>query len=489
MNVKNAMLALFVGCSSATMAIENPPPRPNIIICLADDLGWGSVGYNGAKVIKTPHLDKMAAEGARFDRFYSSGPVCAPSRASILNGRHPSRTGVFSTSMGIMRPEEITIPEILKQNGYVTAHYGKWHLGMMVEGTRNKTRIYSPPSIHGIDEWFTSEIKVPTWDPMIKPAHFEGTETWRHGWRAIEPGEESEPYGTTYHTHNGIATENLSGDSSRILMDRVIPFMEKSVAAEKPFLALVWFHAPHKPVVAGPEYAKMYKDQDWFMQQYAGCITAMDEQVGRMRDKLKELGIDDNTIVFFTSDNGPEHNTPGEAGGFRDRKRSLYEGGVRVPSLMVWPNKIKEPMVIDHPCVSSDYLPTIVDALEIDMPKSYPLDGESFFPLLEGKEFQRSAPIGFDYWEQRAFTDNRFKIYQKTPDSEIELYDLINDKYETENIADKHPEVVARLKKGFDEWFSSCKDSFEGKEYGTESLEKTGQTWADLSVNPKLKKK
>ncbi len=488
---KNTLIAACVSCSGILVAAENQHPRPNIIMCMADDLGWGSVGYNGAKVIKTPELDKMAAEGIRFDRFYSAAPVCAPTRASCLTGRHPSRTGVFSTAVGILRPEEITIAEILKDHGYTTAHFGKWHLGLMdKDAPPKKFRIYSHPKMHGFDEYFTSEIKVPTWDPMIKPVNFETDETVRLGWRAVEPGEKSEPYGTTYHTQNGPATENLNGDSSRVLMDRAIPFIERAVKAKKPFLAVIWFHAPHKPCVAGPEYAKMYKDQDFLMQQYAGCITAMDDQLGRLRNKLKELGVDGNTILCFTSDNGPEHNAPGVTGGFRDRKRSLYEGGVRVPSLITWPNEFKTPMVIKEACVTSDYLPTFLDALKIPMPKgANKLDGLSFLPLLEGKEFTRPSPIGFDYGEQISFTGDKYKIYRKKTTGKIELYDLQNDPFETKDIAGKHPEVVQEFKKNFDQWFNSCKDSFEGKEYGTDSLEKLPQSWSDLTREKKKKNK
>ena len=160
----------------------------------------------------------------------------------------------------------------------------------------------------------------------------------------------------------------------------------------------------------------MYKDQNFEMQQFAGCITAMDEQMGRLRDKLKELEIDDNTILWFTSDNGPEGNdkAPGSAGKYKGRKRSLNEGGVRVAGLMTWPNKIKKPMVIDTPVVTSDYLPTVIDALDIVMPEnSNRLDGVSMLPLLEGKELKRPCPIGFVSQSQRAFNDEQYKLYHQ----------------------------------------------------------------------------
>jgi arylsulfatase A-like enzyme len=471
--------------------------RPNVILCMCDDLGWGDVGYNGNKIIKTPNLDKMASEGIRFDRFYAAAPVCSPTRASCLTGRHPYRTGVFFANTGILRPEEITMAEILKDQGYSTGHFGKWHLGTFTKTEKDANRggdrhpeLFNPPTLHGFDTYFSTESKVPTWDPMIVPEKFEGEENRHFGWNCVKDGQETKPYGTHYWTPEGKATENLEGDDSRVIMDRAIPFIEKSVKGKKPFLAVIWFHTPHLPCVAGPKYAEMYKDQGFQMQQYAGCITAMDEQMGRLRNKLKELGINDNTILWFTSDNGPEgqsHNAPGSAGKYKGRKRSLHEGGVRVPGIMVWPNKFRKPMVIDTPFVTSDYLPTVVDALGISMPeKSNRLDGVSMIPLLEGKEFKRPKPIGFASQRQRAFNDEKYKLYH-TNGKSFELYDMEKDPYEKTNIAEQKPEVVENFRKGFGEWFDSCRESFEGKEYGTASLERVKQTWP--SAKRKKKKK
>lgn len=477
---------LATGGAVITAAVINAAEKkPNVIMCMADDLGWGCVSYNGNKIIKTPCLDKMAAEGVRFDRFYAAAPVCSPTRASCLNGRHPYRTGVFFANTGILRPEEVTIAEILKADGYATGHFGKWHLGTFSKTEKDARRggeahpeLYNPPSKHGFDTYFSTESKVPTWDPMIMPVKFTGKESKRYGWNFIKKGEASKPFGTSYWTQNGKVTENLKGNDSKIIMDRAISFIEKNKNNGTPFLAVIWFHAPHLPVVAGPKYAEMYKDQNFQMQQYAGSITALDEQMGRLRNKLKTLGIDHNTILFFTSDNGPEHGTPGDAGPYRDRKRSLYEGGVRVPGLMTWPDKIKKPIVVKTPVVTCDYLPTILDAVGISMPeKANRLDGISILPLLEGKELKRPKPIGFASKGQMAYNDIQYKYYQKNPSAKIELYDIQKDPSEKNNIADQHPEVVAEFQKGFTEWFNSCRASFEGKEYGTESLKKVKQSW------------
>ncbi len=483
--MRNALVKLcilgLVAISVTGMAADGN--RPNIILCMADDLGWGCTGYNGNQVIKTPHLDQMAKEGVRFNRFYAAAPVCSPTRASCLTGRHPYRTGVFHANTGILRPEEITLAEILKPHGYAIGHFGKWHLGTFSatgkdanRGGEDHPELLNPPSEHGFDTYFSTESKVPTWDPMRVPKTFNDGASRKFGWRYIKDDQKAEAYGTYYWTPEGKASENLAGDDSRVIMDRAIPFIEGAARNKKPFLAIIWFHAPHLPCVAGPRYAEMYKDQDFKMQQYAGCITAIDDQMGRLRAKLKELGINDNTMLFFCSDNGPENGTPGDAGPYRARKRSLYEGGVRVPGLLIWPNKVKTPMVTDAPVVTSDYLPTVVDALGISMPGNMnTLDGTSMIPLLEGKTFTRPSPIGFVSSGQKTFNGRKYKLYVKG--DKVELYDMEADPLEKTNVAAKYPEVVQQFQEGFEGWYASCEDSFEGKEYGTESLEKVKQKW------------
>jgi arylsulfatase A-like enzyme len=472
---------IMVGAVHAVDVHAEQVSRPNVILCMADDLGWGCVGYNGHKVIKTPHLDTMSQEGVRFDRFYAAAPVCSPTRASCLTGRHPYRTGVFSANTGILRPEEITLAEVLKPQGYATGHFGKWHLGTFTTTEKDANRggdkhpeFLNPPSEHGFDVYFSTESKVPTWDPMMKPASFLKEESLKFGWNHLTPNEASEPYGTYYWTAQGKAAENLKGDDSRIIMDRAIGFIENAAKKEQPFLAVIWFHAPHLPCVAGPEYAAMYKDQDFKMQQYAGCITAIDDQMGRLRNKLNKLGINNNTMLFFTSDNGPENGTPGDAGQYRARKRSLYEGGVRVPGLMTWPNKIKTPMTTNVPVVTSDYLPTVIDVLGIDLP-AHTLDGTSILPLLECRPFKRPTPIGFASSGQKTFNGHKYKLYTKG--NKTELYDMETDPYERLNIAAKLPKIVETFQAGFADWYDACKDSFEGEEYGTASLEKVKQKW------------
>jgi len=248
-----------------------------------------------------------------------------------------------------MRKEEITLAEALKTQGYVTGHFGKWHLGTLTTREKDSNRggprgakHYSPPWENGFDVCFSTEAKVPTWNPMKKP-------------------ETNEHYGTYYWREDGAkVVENLDGDDSRVIMDRVIPFVQKAARNKKPFLAVIWFHTPHLPVIGGLEYRKMYSQYSEDEQHYYGCISALDEQMGRLRKELRAAGIADNTMLWICSDNGPEGKdgkrgrTRGSAGPLRGRKRSLFEGGVRVPGLLEWPARIKGGQVTDIPCCTSD---------------------------------------------------------------------------------------------------------------------------------------
>ena len=436
--------------------------KPNIILCMADDLGWGDTGFNGSKVIKTPYLDVMAEAGLRFTRFYSGAPVCSPTRGSCLTGRHPYRYGITFANVGHMRKEEITLAEALKTQGYTTGHFGKWHLGTLLpdysgKGPRRKPKEnYMTPAMSGFDEWFSTEYAVATWDPY-DPANVHGR---KFDVRAL-------------YWHNGRnVTEKLEGDDSRIIMDRVVGFIRKAAKNEKPFLAVIWFHTPHAPVVGGPGYRKMYSQYSEDEQHYYGCVTAMDEQMGRLRNQLRELAIADNTMLWFCSDNGPEGKDGkrgrhrGSAGPFRGRKRSLFEGGVRVPALLEWPARIKDARVTDIPCCTSDYFPTVLDFLGIKMkgqPK--PIDGVSLLPLINGKMAKRPIPIAFESGSQLSLTDNRYKIYSKNKGKTYMLFDLIEDPGETKDLAAEKPQILQSMKATLEKWRKSCKDSLAGKDY------------------------
>lgn len=441
---------------------QEPGNKPNVILCMADDLGWGDPGFNGNLAIKTPNLDSMAEAALRFTRFYAAAPVCSPTRGSCLTGRHPYRYGVFSANVGHMREQEITLAEALKTRRYTTGHFGKWHLGTLLpdysgKGPRRKPREnYMTPGMCGFDEWFSTEFAIATWDPY-DPAFFHGK---KYDVRAL-------------YWHNGEnVTAKLRGDDSRIIMDHAVTFIRQAVRNSKPFLAVIWFHAPHAPVVAGPLYRRMYSQYSQDEQHYYGCVTAMDEQIGRLRKELRELGIADDTMLWFCSDNGPEGKDGkrgrfrGSAGPFRGRKRSLLEGGVRVPALLEWPGQIKAGRVTDVSCCTSDYYPTVLDVLGLKMQaQPQPIDGVSLLPLIEGSMNQRPAPIAFESANQISLVDNRYKIYSNNKGRTYALYDLIDDPSETKDLATEKPEVLQSMKATLARWRKSCKDSLAGKDY------------------------
>jgi len=460
--VRSALTTLSALALGRSVVRASAAAKPNIILCMADDLGWGDPGFNGNRIIKTPNLDEMARSGLRFTRFYSAAPVCSPTRGSCLTGRHPYRYGIFFANVGHLRREEITLAEALKTAGYLTGHFGKWHLGTLLpnysgKGPGRKPRQnYMTPAMSGFDEWFSTEFAVATYNPY-DPALFHGK---KYDLRAL-------------YWHNGRnVTTPLTGDDSRIIMDRVIAFIRSAVRRNKPFLAVVWFHAPHAPVVAGPEHRKLYSNFSEDEQHYYGCITAMDQQIGRLRNHLRQLNIAENTMLWFCSDNGPEGKDGkhgrfrGSAGPFRGRKRSLLEGGIRVPALLEWPALIRHARVTDIPCCTSDYYPTIIDLLDIAMPNQpRPIDGISLMPLIEQRMKRRPTPIAFQSHNQLALIDNRYKIYSNDGGKHFALYDLIADPGETHNLAAEKPQLLRSMIQQLKSWQLSCSNSLAGKDY------------------------
>lgn len=473
MNNLTRLLLLLVAALAISSGKEDIK-KPNIILIMADDHGWFDTGFNGNKEIRTPNMDALASEGIIFDRFYSASAVCSPTRASLITGRNPLRTNIPYANSGRMKTEEITIPEILKENGYTTAHFGKWHLGTLSKtvldanrgGKQKFDEEYTIPSEHGYDEYFCTESKVPTYDPMIFPAKFDTGENKRFGWRAVKKNDSTKMYGTAYWVaEDQKASTNLQGDDSRVMMDRVVPFIENSVTKNNPFFTTIWFHAPHLPVVCDSVHRSYYEDMDLQKQIYYGTITAMDEQIGRLWEKLEELGIAENTIVFYCSDNGPEENTPGSAGMFRERKRSLYEGGVRVPAFVVWKNSFDKGKRILYPAVTSDYMPTILDILGIEYPDERPIDGTSILGAIKGIEKDREKPIGFICRPKISWVSNQYKLIGDLNGENYELYDLLNDKSESKNIISDYPEIAVKMKAEILEWQTSVENSRNGGDY------------------------
>jgi len=263
----------------------------------------------------------------------------------------------------------------------------------------------------------------------------------------------------------------LEGCDSRLIMDRALAFVSEATRRGEPFLAVIWFHAPHEPVVGGPEYRALYADRGEEEQHYGAAVTALDAELGRLRAALRELGVADDTLLWFASDNGPEGNpgprgrSRGSTGGLRGRKRSLYEGGVRVPGIVEWPAGLPAARVVSAPASTSDILPTVLAAAGLTPGAPVgPLDGVDVLPLLAGRRSTRDTAIGFHFGTQSAWTGERYKLVHNrlatrqrsddgdVPVAEYELYDLREDPGETRDVAARHPELAARLRAELERW-------------------------------------
>ena len=483
---------LFTGVFASVLFVEaKAGEKPNVILIMCDDLGWGDVGFNGGTHIRTPHLDEMAANGLNLTRFYAQAPVCSPTRASVVTGRHHDRTGIYTANNGHLREGEFTLYEALSSVGYATGHSGKWHMGTLTREIRDSNRggkdvvNYSPPWQHEIDVTFSTEAKTPTYDPMWKPAgskenkqkksyneDFRGVSS--RGWHALADGADRTFYGTRYWTGEEAfidpESDDLRGDDSALIMDRTLGFIDAH--RDTPFLAVVWLHAPHLPVVASKEDTDSYADADESLDgyhlNYYGCVTALDRAIGRLRARLREHGIAENTLVAFTSDNGPEGSdeAPGRQGVFKGRKRSLYEGGVRVPGLLEWPGKIKPGTSSEVATCTVDYLPTILDILGMQMPDDRPLDGISLVPLFNGSMEARPRPLGFHIRGQAAWHDGFWKAYcSKVNSRDWELYNLKDDPEEMHDLAASQSKQLDGMVAAWKQWKASVDASDKGADY------------------------
>jgi arylsulfatase A-like enzyme len=454
--------------------------KPNIILMMCDDLGYGDTGFNGNKVIQTPHLDSLAADGGIFTRFYAGGPVCSPTRGTCLTGRHYLRYGINHANVGHLPIHEIPLSKITKGLDYRTGHFGKWHLGTMEKDFSSKPNRepeinYAPPWERWYDESFSTEFAVPTWDPHkdFDMNNFERSEL---------------PWGSPYYENGRKVTEPLPGCDSHLVVEKTISFIKESLSKDKDFFTTVWFHAPHTPVEAGPEFFNMYKDYPADYAHYYGVVTAMDHAVGVLIDFLKEQEIYDDTIIFFCSDNGPEgrgnyseappsfRRSRGVTQGLRGRKRSLYNGGIAVPALVRWPGLVESGSRFDFPASTLDYLPTLIEELGFSMPDTRPLDGESLIPLMKGERDKRLNPIPYRFCCTKkgmfdsptfAVMDERFKLLTNLNEDKAyyQLYDMIADPYEKDNIIDFYPEEAERLNQYIIEKMDSFRRSHFGADY------------------------
>mgnify|MGYP005853715847 CR=1 FL=1 len=430
----NALVALIVSLTTFhSPALAAEPEQPHIIFVMADDMGWGQTGYRHHPVLKTPNLDAMAANGLRFERFYAGGPVCSPTRASVLTGRSHERAGVLSYGYAL-RTQERTIAQALKGAGYVTGHFGKWHLnghrgpGAPILGDDP----YSPGKF-GFDEWVSVSNFYDVNPLMSRAGKFE----------------------------------QFEGDSSEIAVAEAVRFLETHRASGRPMFAVIWFGTPHSPFRALDADKAAFDQLNDASANHYGELVAMDRGIGTLRGKLRDLGLADKTMLVFCSDNGGLPGiTPETVGGLRGFKGSVFEGGVRVPGIIEWPAVIK-PRVTNYPACVMDLFPTIVDLVRLpESVMTKPIDGVSLKPLFTADIAERHAPIGFRYQTKRALVDDRYKLLTDNLRSgSFQLYDLIADPRESRDLSKERPEVFARMKAELLAWDASMDASFAGRDY------------------------
>ncbi len=467
-----------VAAESRTHPAARKDERPHILLVMADDQGYGDCGFTGHPFVKTPNLDAMAGAGVVFNRFYAAAPVCSPTRASVLTGRHPFRANVPNHGH-YLRPDEVTLAEALKGAGYVTAHFGKWHIGSVQPDSLTN------PGGAGFDEWL-SALNFFDSDPYL--------------------------------SRNG-RYEHPQGSGTVITMDETIRFLERHHGGEKPMFIVTWFPAPHDPHEELPRgienAATLYDDKDRENAGYYREITLLDQQVGRLRSCLRRLGIAENTLVFYCSDNG---GLVVASSGGRDCKGSIYEGGLRVPAILEWPARF-QPGTIDTPAFTSDLYPTLLAFAGAKVENQPPLDGVDLSKALIGAR-QPRPPMGFWHghtdgestWSDRiiralmeaqqagkpdpyperllenvrqfprfgadalrghaAWNDWPWKLHriQKGAGAPtIELYNLAEDPMETRNLAPGQSQRVATMRAALERWQRSVLDSWAGKDYSHQS--------------------
>lgn len=365
----------MAGLAARHAAFSQPTSSPNFVVVLSDDLGAGDLGCTGHPFIRTPHLDRFAAEGIRFTQFYAAAPVCSPSRAGLLTGRTPNRCGIYDwISAGSpvhLRDSETTLARLLRERGYATCLSGKWHLNGAadVDGPGS-------PSRHGFDHWFATQNNA-------APSHENPENFFRNG-RPAGP---------------------LRGFSSDLVVEEAVRWLD-TVPRTRPFFLYVAFHEPHEPVAAPQDLVAMYPQAVRRGQAlYYACVSQMDRAFGRLMAELDRRGLRDNTLVLFASDNGPEWldrydvawRSHGSAGLLRSQKLSLYEGGIRVPGLLRWPARVRPGQICQSPVGLIDVLPTLCELAGAPRPPK-PLDGESFAPLLGSSSWTRSRPLHWHYF-------------------------------------------------------------------------------------------
>ncbi len=456
----------FVALVAFVTLLGGPSPAadagraPNIILILADDLGWGDIGCYGQRKILTPNIDRLASEGMRFTHFYSGASVCAPSRCVLMTGKHGGRCRVRGNAPLALRLKQsltrgdVTVAAMLKQAGYATALAGKWGLG--------DADTPGHPLLHGFDSSFGyldqvhAHIFYPEW-------------LWRGREKVALPNRvRPVPVGKDGAWGAGGITEKAEVYSPKVMLDESLAFIERNRA--RPFFLYFATTIPHanneaaKELGNGAEVPDLgaYKDQPWPEPEkgYAAMISYLDTQVGAILERLKSLGLDDNTLVIFTSDNGPEkkeftgYDTAffKSSGPYRGFKRDHTDGGIRTPFIARWPGKIKAGRSSEHVGYFGDFMATAAELADAPVPGD--LDSISLAPTLLGRASEQHKH-DFLYWEylggsvsssQAALMDGRWKAIRiGAATAPLELYDLREDIGEANNVTASHPEIVARL--------------------------------------------
>lgn len=418
------LLGLFLLAPAPVTAAAS---RPNIVILLCDDLGYGDLSCFAHPVIRTPHLDQLAREGVRLTHCYSASPVCSPSRAGLMTGRNPNRLGIRDWIPGnsgiFLRPGEATIAQLLKDAGYRTCHVGKWHLNSRTDGSE------PTPGDAGFEHWlYTQNNAAPS---HLNPRNF------------IRNGQPAGP---------------LTGPSSHLCATEAMQWLDG--VKDAPFFLNVWFHETHEPVAAADEYLALYAgEENLDRRHYYGAATQMDAAVGRLMKYLDDRGLRDNTFVYFSSDNGPEtlnryrgaQRSHGSPGPLRGMKLHITEAGYRVPGIVRWPGHAPPGAVMTEPVCSVDLLPTVCALAGIAVPTDRPLDGANLLPMLEGKPIPRPHPL---YWQYDfaisdpwvlSLREGNWKLLANAPLDQFELFDLSDDTGEKQNLAARHPGRVQAM--------------------------------------------
>ncbi len=430
----------------------------NVVLLMADDMGWAQTGYYGHPLLKTPHLDAMAAAGLRMDRFYAGAPSCTPTRATVLTGRTNDRTGAFRVGDSINKQEK-TLAAAFRQAGYATAHFGKWHLNDVNPAGDNPLPADDPhnPGELGFDYWLsdTNQFNV---DPVLS-----------------EMG----------------APKQFQGDSSEVLVAEALRYISEQREGGKPVFAVIWYASPHRPFAALPEDEAPFAELDDASRTHHAEILAMDRSIGTLRDGLHELGIAGNTLVWFTSDNGglpdidygPEHPGvhPDTTGHLRGFKKDFYEGGLRVPTIVEWPDVVA-PRISGFPASTMDIFPTLIEVVGLDPESINALhDGISIAGVFESEPARRDQPIGFRASGGLAWLDNDVKLvrnYTAESPEAFELYNVTDDPGEQNNLIEEQPEIAARMRAELDVWNRSVDASVTGADYPEGRVLPSGRTEA-----------